>query len=362
MSWYDIYVCQCHLESVGVALDATAEVGLDLNRLAEWVGDRLPGTGPFTSARIGQEFGIANALFALSRGGHTAVLRRPPLVKNAPSASDTRREWRVLVALEGTPVPHPAPLLYCDDAEVIGAPFLVMSLIEGFTPVGALPAPYDTPSTRRDLAFAMVDAIADMSAVDWANRGLVDFGKPAGFLDRQVARWCGQLDTYRTRDVSGLEFAAAWLEANRPAEQVPGLLHGDYSPFNVMASWTTTDRLAAVVDWDSATIGDPVLDIGHLLARWTEPGEESALRVDISTREGLPTRRELAERYADRTGRDLEALAYYEALALFKLAIILEGGVSRAAAAGDEAKAAEVAGTVDRLMTFAGLFARGERR
>jgi aminoglycoside phosphotransferase (APT) family kinase protein len=342
---------------------ASDQEQLPVDRITEWVGDRLPGAGsPFDAQRIGQETGIANVLFALRRDGHAFVLRRPPAVKNAPSASDIRREWRILTALEGTPVPHPAPLLFCDDASVIGAPFLIMSFVYGFTPVGTLPPPYDVPAARRALGFAMTDAIADLSAVDWQARGLHDFGKPAGFLDRQVARWMGQLGTYRTRDIPGLDALAAWLEANMPSAQTPGLLHGDYSPFNVMVSPARPERLAAVVDWDSSTVGDPVLDIGHLLARWTEPGEQPALlHLDILDREGLPRRTELAARYAGRSGRDLSALPYYEALALFKLGLILEGGVRRARAAGDASRAAETAATVDRLIHVAGLFARGER-
>jgi len=339
------------------------DVELPLDRVTEWVGARLPGAGaPFSAQRIGEGVGIANVLFALRRDGHVFVLRRPPAVKNAPSASNVHREWRILTALEGTPVPHPAPLLFCDDADVIGAPFLIMSFIDGFTPIGTLPSPYDVPAARRHLGLAMADAIADLSAVDWAARGLHDFGKPAGFLDRQVARWMGQFETYRTRDIPGLDALAAWLEANKPTAQPPGLLHGDYSPFNVMASPSRPERLAAVVDWDSATVGDPLLDIGHLLARWTEPGEEPALsRLDILDREGLPQRKELAARYAERSGRDLSALPYYEALSLFKLGLILEGGVRRAQAAGDDSGAADTAATVDRLIRVARLFARGER-
>jgi aminoglycoside phosphotransferase (APT) family kinase protein len=339
------------------------QVELPADRITEWVGDRLPGAGSlFSAERIGQDVGVANVLFALRRGGHTFVLRRPPLVKNAPSASNVNREWRILTALEGTQVPHPAPLLFCDDADVIGAPFLIMSFVDGFTPAGTLPPPYDTPQARRALGVAMVDAIADLSAIDWQSRGLHDFGRPDGFLDRQVARWMGQLATYQTRDIPGLDALAAWLETSKPAAQPPGVLHGDYSPFNVMCSPTRPDRLAAVVDWDSSTVGDPVLDIGHLLARWTEPGEEPALgRLDMLDREGLPGRKALAVRYAERTGRDLSALPYYEALALFKLGLILEGGVCRARAAGDARQAAETAATVDRLIRVGGMFARGER-
>jgi aminoglycoside phosphotransferase (APT) family kinase protein len=271
------------------------------------------------------------------------------------------REWRILVALEGTAVPHPAPLLLGGPDDPLGTPFLIMARVDGFTPVGVLPAPYDHPRGRRDLGFAMVDALADLAAVPWRERGLDGLGRPTGFLDRQVSRWLGQLDGYRTRDIPGLDWLAGWLEANRPPGHPPALMHGDYSPYNVMASPRDTRRLAAVVDWDTGTIGDPLLDVGHLLARWTEPGEEPAIGVwDIKVRDGLPPRAELAARYADRTGADLSALPYYQALALFKLAIILEGSVARRRA-WRAAEAEERARMVDRLIRYAGLFARRER-
>jgi aminoglycoside phosphotransferase (APT) family kinase protein len=335
----------------------------DLVALDEWVGDRLPGRGlPLRLERMGQATGEANALFWLRRGDLTWVLRAPPPVVNAPGASDTLREWRILTALEGTAVPHPAPLLLSGEDGPLGTPFLIMKSVDGFTPVDVLPAPYDRPGARRDLAFAMVDAVADLGGVDWRERGLEGLGKPEGFLERQVGRWLWQLDGYRTRDIPKLDRVARWLEANRPAASRPGLMHGDYSPFNVMASRRRTNRLAAVVDWDTGTIGDPLLDIGHLLARWTDPGEEPAIGVwDIKDREGLPKRAELAARYAERTGRDLSALPYYQALALFKLAIILEGAVARLRESSGPA-AAERRAMVDRLIDYAERFARGERR
>ncbi len=293
------------------------------------------------------------------------MLRRPPTVINAPGASDMNREWRILVALEGTAVPHPAPLLLGGPDGPLGTPFLIMARVDGFTPVGVLPTPYDHPGGRRDLAFALVDALADLAAVPWRERGLDGLGRPGGFLDRQVSRWLGQLGRYQTRDIPGLDWLAGWLEANRPPGHPPALMHGDYSPYNVMASPRDTRRLAAVVDWDTGTIGDPLLDLGHLLARWTEPGEEPAIGVwDIEVRDGLPSRAELAARYADRTGADLStllcALPYYQALALFKLAIILEGSVARRRVSSAR-QAAERAAMVDRLIRYAGLFAREER-
>jgi len=337
----------------------------DVGALDEWIGDRLPGRGVALQAtRMGQGTGEANALYWLRRGEHVWVLRRPPTVINAPGASDMNREWRILTALEGTSVPHPSPLLFGGPDSPLSGPFLIMARVDGFNPVGVLPPPYDTPGARRDLAFALVDALAELAAVPWRDRGLDGLGRPEGFLDRQVSRWLRQLDgygklaTYQPRDIPGLDWLANWLEANRPPAQPAALMHGDYSLFNVMASPRDTRRLAAVIDWDTGTIGDPLLDIGHLLARWTELGEEPAIGVwDIETRDGLPTRAELAARYAERTGTDLSALPYYEALALFKLAIILEGAVARLPAPA----AAERAAMNDRLIRYAGLFARGER-
>ena len=339
-----------------------SQPGFDVAALDEWIGDRLPGRGHrLRATRMGERTGEANALYWLRRGEHVWVLRRPPAVLNAPGASDMNREWRILVALEGTPVPHPAPLLLGGPGGPLGTPFMIMARVDGFTPVGVLPAPYDRPGGRRDLGFALVDALADLAAVPWRERGLDGLGRPEGFLDRQVCRWLGQLGGYRTRDIPGLDWLADWLEANRPPGQPPAVMHGDYSPYNVMASPRDTRRLAAVVDWDTGTIGDPLLDVGHLLARWTEPGEEPAIGVwDIEVRDGLPSRAELAARYADRTGADLSALPYYQALALFKLAIILEGSVARRRARS-ASQAAERAAMVDRLIRYAGLFARQER-
>jgi aminoglycoside phosphotransferase (APT) family kinase protein len=341
--------------------------GFEITALDEWIGDRLPGHGsPLQATRMGEGTGEANALYWLRRGRHAWVLRRPPTVLNAPGASDMAREWRILTALEGTAVPHPAPLLLGGPDSPLGTPFLIMERVRGFTPVGVLPAPYDQPDGRRELSFALVDALAELARVPWQACGLEGLGRPAGFLGRQVPRWLHQLDSYQTRDIPGLGWIAGWLEANRPRGAQPALMHGDYSPYNVMASPEDTTRLAAVVDWDTGTIGDPLLDIGHLLARWTEPGEEPAIGVwDIEVREGLPSRAELASRYAERTGADLSALPYYQALALFKLAIILEGSVARRRAATppdtDAPDTADREAMVDRLIRYAGLYARGER-
>jgi len=346
-----------------VSPDVTADdVRLDVAALEDWVGDRLPGAGKALSAtRMGIGTGIGNALFLIQRGEHRWVLRRPPAVKNHPSAADTTREWRILGALEGTDVPHPRPLLFCDDPSVLGASFMVMGVVDGFTPGAEIPEWLTTdPSALYDLAMAYVDGIVRLSKVDWRARGLEGLGRPEGFLERQVSRWMAQLDGYRVRELPEEDFLCRWLGENRPTMSPAAIMHGDYSPFNVMVAHDRPVRLAAIIDWDTGTIGDPLLDIGHLLARWVEPGEEGPLR-DTATLVGYPTRSEMAARYEEATGRDLSALAYYEALSLFKLGVILEGTYARQVQAGTAGSATSMEGSAPRLFTVAAAFARGER-
>lgn len=305
---------------------------------------------------------MANALHLLDRGEHRWVLRQPPAVKNHPSASNTLREWRILTALEGSAVPHPTPLLLCEDTEVIGTPFLLMAFVDGFTPGFELAEPFASqPALRHELAMAYVDGCAALSIVDWRAHGLMDLGKPDGFLERQVSRWLGQLDGYRTRELPDLDFISGWLAQNMPAMSPAGIIHGDYSPFNVMVAPAPPARLAAIIDWDTGTIGDPLLDLGHLLARWTEPGEQPVLMVQAGGCEHYPSRADMAARYAERTGRDLSALAFYEVLALFKLAVILEGTHAREVNNGVPPEKTSMAAIVRQLLNGAAEFARGQR-
>jgi aminoglycoside phosphotransferase (APT) family kinase protein len=338
------------------------DVDVDVVALDAWIGERLPGAGePLRARRMGEATGIGNALFVLERGGHRFVLRRPPAVKNHPSAADTSREWRILCALEGTPVPHPRPRLFCDSPEVLGSTFLVMDLVEGFTPGAGLPAWIESdPGATGDLAAAYVDGLVALAAVDWRAAGLVGLGKPDGFLERQVARWRGQLDGYRVRELPHEEFLCEWLEANRPPTSPAAILHGDYSPFNVMVADDRPVRLTAIIDWDTGTIGDPLLDIGHLLARWVEPGEIGPLGNPPEP-PGSPTRLEMAAYYEEASGRDLSALPYYEALSLFKLGVILEGSYARARHAGVPDGENRMTQSAPMLFTVAAEFARGQR-
>lgn len=310
------------------ASDETAGGLLDEERARAWLQAHLPGRGdairfaPITG-------GSSNLLFLVEQDNRQYVLRRPPREKYDPTSHNMEREVRLLQALGRTNVPHPRFIAFCDDAEVIGAPFLVMEYVEGFSPVGRFPAPFESPeSWRRAIGFGMVEALATLPKVDWKAIGLDGFGKPDGFLDRQVDRWMGQLGRYGTRDIPHLDQLAKWLADNRPAQVAQGLMHGDYSFPNVIYAPDLPVRMAAIVDWEACTIGDPLLDLGHLLAGWCDPGEEQTYLRDIDWR-GMPTRREMAARYAELTGLPVDHLEYYRALALFKLAIILEGAYSR---------------------------------
>ena len=239
------------------------------------------------------------------------------------------REVRLLEALARTDVPHPRLVAFCSDADVTGAPFLVMEFVEGFSPVGRLPEPFESDQQlRRSIGFGMAEALAKVSNVNWRDIGFEGFGKPDGFLKRQVSRWMGQLARYQTREIPHLDELARWLEDNRPSQGATGLMHGDYSFPNVMFAGDLPVRMAAIVDWESCTIGDPLLDLGHLLAGWCDRGETRTYLRDINW-SGMPTRDELAARYAELTGLSVDHIEYYRALALFKLAIILEGAYSR---------------------------------
>ncbi|MDQ0691380.1 phosphotransferase family protein [Arthrobacter sp. W4I7] len=334
--------------------------------LNAWIGERLPGHGePLTLRPIGAATGAANELSWMERGEHTWVLRRAPNIRVTASANNMLREWRILTALDRTDVPHPTPLLVAGSEESpFGTPFIVLEKVDGFTPVGVLPAPYDTANGRRNLAFAMVDALALLAQVDCNVPELQGLGRPEGFLERQVDRWLGQWSSYRTRGLPVADELAVWLGERIPGHWPVGLMHGDYSAFNVMASPTQTTRLAAVIDWDTGTVGCPLLDIGHLLARWTEPGEDPVVvnwdigDGSLASRSGLPSRAELAERYVQQSGLNLEDLVFFEVLSLFKLALILEGRVAQAASPEEGSGWVQM---VDRLLLGALEFARGER-
>jgi aminoglycoside phosphotransferase (APT) family kinase protein len=305
---------------------------VDPGRLAAWMdGEGLEPGAPIAIERI--TTGHSNEVFRVTRGELTAVLRRPPRTPLSPTAHDMAREFRLLTAFSGratTPVPR--PIACCTDVDVIGAPFYLMEPIDGVVVRDRLPAPLDTDdSAPRACAYALIDALAGIHAFDWRANGLDGFGKPDGYLDRQVPRWLGQLERYKTRDLPEVDEAGRWLAAHTPEMQAPAVIHGDYKLDNVMFAPRLPVELVAVVDWEQSTIGDPLVDLGWVIGLWIEPGEGPTLAgaSPFPSTADVPTRVELVERYGKTTGRDLEHLSFYCVLGLFKLACVMEGSYAR---------------------------------
>lgn len=294
------------------------------------------GAGPIEAVQA-LAGGTQNVLLRFSRAGADYVLRRPPLHPRTNSNETMRREARVLRALAHTDVPHPRLIADCAEEAVLGAAFYLMAPVDGFNPVGQLPEPHaSSPAMRHAMGLALVDGIAALGRVDHVAVGLADFGKPDRFLERQVSRWSGQLASYAEMAgwpgpaaLPGVEKLGAWLDANRPDTFTPGIMHGDYHLANVMYR-NDGPQLAAIVDWELATIGDPLLDLGWVLATW--PDGDEASTVSVMPWDGFPTAAELVARYAAGSARDCAAIEWYHALACFKLGILLEGTHARACA------------------------------
>ncbi|MEM9607065.1 MAG: phosphotransferase family protein [Actinomycetota bacterium] len=300
----------------------------DPSAVSEWIGGQLPGSGPFEVRRV--TAGMSNELFRLERSGRAWILRRPPRVPISPSAHDVRREYRVLSALSTTDVPHAHAHLLCEDEDVIGAPFYVMDEVHGRALAGEL-GPFADTAGRRAVGFALVDALARLHRLDWEALGLEGFGRPDGYTARQVDRWTGQLDRYRIRELPDLGAAAAWLQDNVPEMTRASLIHGDFGIHNVLFRPDPPAELLAIVDWETATIGDPLADLGYFLGYWADAGEDQFLdlRLDGSPGE-WPTRDELVARYEEVTGIETAAtIDWYRSLGQLKIAVILEGSYVR---------------------------------
>jgi aminoglycoside phosphotransferase (APT) family kinase protein len=311
------------------------ETLVDIDLLANWMDSQSLGHGPLENV-VRLAGGTQNILLKFDRAGRTYVLRRPPPVLRANSNETMRREARMLGALIGTNVPHPELIAACPDETVLGAAFYLMEPVEGYNPSTGLPEPFaSSPDLRHQMGLSLVDGIAALGALDYVALGLTGLGKPDNYLERQVSRWKSQLESYTEfpewdgrKDLPDVDRVGRWLEANRPQTFRPGIIHGDYHLANVMYRYDAP-RLAAIVDWELTTIGDPLLDLGWLLATWPE-GEGSA--VTVTPWDGFPSADELVAHYAKQTTRDLSHIHWYGVLACYKLGIILEGTYARACA------------------------------
>jgi aminoglycoside phosphotransferase (APT) family kinase protein len=280
-----------------------------------------------TATPIGD--GHSNVTFALSTG---VVLRRPPRGPLPPSAHDVLREARLLRALETTAVRTPRVLAKCADREVIGAPYYVMELIDGQVITTSVPQPLDSSAEHERIATELIDALVELHEVDWTALDLQDFGRPSGYLERQLRRFGGLWEHNRTRDVPEVEQVGRWLADHLPPEQPARIVHGDYRLGNVMFDVEAPARLIAIFDWEMATIGDPLADVGYMLSHWRErddPPSRFSLQA-VTEGDGFPDRSGLVELYARRSGRPVEHLDWYIVLAVWKSVVFMEGNYRRA--------------------------------
>ncbi|HEX5493128.1 MAG TPA: phosphotransferase family protein [Mycobacteriales bacterium] len=274
--------------------------------------------------------GRSNLTYTVTCPAGSLVLRRPPLAAVRPTAHDMGREFRVLRALAGSAVPVPRPLHLCVDPAVLGAPFYLMERVDGVVARPTLPDGYaPRPADRAAMAEALVATLADLHAVDPAEAGLADFGRPEGYLARQVRRWVTQWEGWRDRDRPDLDLLAARLAERVPAGPSGPVVHGDYRLDNVMFDPADPTRIAAVLDWEMSTLGDPLADLGLLLVYWSQADDEPlggpAVVPAVTALPGFPNRAEVVSSYLRRTGRDGDDLAWYMAFGFFKLAVVVAG-------------------------------------
>ena len=307
---------------------------LILEPLRRFMDEHGLGEGEIDAQPIGD--GHSNVTYLVQRAGAELVLRRPPRPPLPPSAHDVLREARLLTALSDTPARVPKVLAVCDDPAVIGSPFYLMEFIQGEVIVSELPPALDTPDERRGIADQLIDALVEIHAVDWQAVGLEGFGKPSGYLERQVRRFSGLWELNKTREIPAVERVGGWLAEHLPSSPPATIVHGDYRLGNTIFASDAPARLAAVLDWEMATIGDPLADLGYLSMMWTERDDPPlGMREDLSkvTRaEGFPTRAELIAAYEQRTGRSMSDIRWYRTLALWKMSVFMEGNYKRALA------------------------------
>jgi aminoglycoside phosphotransferase (APT) family kinase protein len=302
---------------------------IDVENLTTFLRAHLP---PQEGALVVEkhEAGFSNETFYVSWGPMRWVLRRPPRGDILPTAHDMIREYRVLSGLAPTGVRVPRPAVACEDLSVIGVPFYLMERIEGIVIRDQLPPEFDTPNDRKRIGEELIDALVELHAVKWQETPLANLGKSQGFLERQLRRWLGQLELTlpRTRPLPGLREVFDWLHAHMPEQSATSIVHGDYKLDNVMFT-PYPAKLVAIFDWEMATLGDPLADLGWVITYWGPTGDppepDPKGSNHITSQSGFLSREEMIARYEEKTGRTLKHFAFYHCLAVWKLAIILEG-------------------------------------
>ena len=294
---------------------------LDVARLEAWLGQGPVSCGQFPA-------GHSNLTYLISVAGKEYVLRRPPFGTRVKSAHDMGREYRVLSKLHSVYPPAPRPTVYCEDPAVIGAPFYLMERLPGIVIRKELPGPLaESPEQCRRLSLALVDNLAVLHGLDLNAAGLADFGRPEGYVRRQIEGWSQRWRDAQTEDVPAMNQAADWLAAEMPTESGAALIHNDYKLDNILLDPGNLDHITGLLDWEMATVGDPLMDLGTALSYWIEardPAVFQQLRFSPTTAAGFITRGEFVERYVERGGRAPANPVYYYVYGLFKLAVILQ--------------------------------------
>jgi aminoglycoside phosphotransferase (APT) family kinase protein len=332
---------------------------IDIDRLEVWMDEvGLPGKGePIEHNYISG--GSQNEIYEIRRGELHGAIRIPP--PTAPESRDEGilREWRIIEALDGTEVPHTPAIGACTDKSVLGRTFYMMGFVDGWSPMNLdrhWPEPFHSDlEARKGLAYQLVEGIALLGNVDWRAKGLQDLGRPDGFHERQVDRWTAFLERIKGRELPGFDVAAAWLRKHRPIDFIPGLMHGDYQFANVMFKHGAPARLAALIDWEMGTVGDPKLDLGWVVQGWPENTDDPSLSgAGYADLYGMPSKEQLVEHYAKVSGRQVDDIDYYVILAKWKLGVVLEQGFQRA---GDDYKLQSFGPIVLNLMEGAAALA-----
>jgi aminoglycoside phosphotransferase (APT) family kinase protein len=302
--------------------------------LEEFLDAQGLGSGPIDAEPVGD--GHSNVTFLVRRGDQRFVLRRPPRPPLPPSAHDVLREARLLRALETTPVRVPRVLAVCEDDALLGVPFYVMEEVHGTVITARVPPALDHPDARAGIGSDLIGALAEVHAVDWREVGLEGFGKPSGYLERQLRRFNGLWEYNKTRELARVQEVADWLAARMPESPETTIVHGDYRLGNVMVADDPPPRVVAIFDWELATLGDPLADVGYLTVTWVEHSDApdtmfSALSA-VTREEGFQTRDELTALYEERSKRSVSDLRWYQTLALWKAAVFMEGNYKRSLA------------------------------
>jgi len=300
---------------------------LDLTRLTAYLEETLPST---TGTLAVEQFprGYSNLTYLLRLGSRQFVLRRPPFGTNIKSAHDMSREYHILSHLRRVWNKVPAPVLYCADNSVIGAPFYLMERVDGVILRPQMPeAMIPSPSTMAGIAEGLVDTLVELHGLDYQAAGLEGFGRPEGYVERQVKGWINRYHRAKTDEITEMEQVAEWLGVHMPSESAASIIHNDYKYDNLVLHADDWTRVIAVLDWEMATIGDPLMDLGTSIAYWIDPGDPEVmqqLRLSPTTLPGNPSRREVVDRYAASSGRDVGNIVFYYTYGLFKVAAIVQ--------------------------------------